>query len=214
MNGLVGTLTALISSIVSVTGSVPAPKVATATCQPVGWASGPVVEGSMFKGTAFIQCDYDGVGGGGLPELETYLIERMKRQATQIYAGPLYSQQEGMPSTGYDFSMGLPFQGETVTIREDGWVATDSQSKLACVMNSKGITATGNGQYLKKFDMRIDVTSLPTAGKFRARLSAAVQIQKPGLIPVNMFKTQVQQGVESAVNDYRDGLIKELEDNT
>jgi len=187
---------------------------ASTQCQPVAWTQGPVIEGGMFKGTASIQCSYVGRGGGGFPQLESYLIERMKKQASKIYAGPIYSQTEGMPSTAYDFEMQLPFQGEQVVIRQDGYVATDDRTRVASAMVSKSIQGSGNAKYLKKFDIRFDVVPSPAAGSYGASVSAHIEIQKPGVVPGGLFKSQIQQAIEKAVTDEKDKVLSELESNT
>lgn len=185
-----------------------------ATCQNLTWTSPPVVSGSTFKGTISVTCNYTGKDGRGFQQLENFMLETLRSEAKQIFAGPIYGQSEGMPSTAYDFSMLLNFQGEQVTVREDSYIATDLREKLIVALNSKSIQATGNGKYLSKLNVRFDVGANPTPGSYRATLSAQVEAKKPGIVPAETFRTQLRDGIQKIVGDYRDKVMKALEDNT
>jgi hypothetical protein len=208
-------VSALLSSVSGV--SVPPPvslALGEAQCQPVRWTEGPRIEGGAFRGVASVQCDYVGQGGGGLAQLEAHLIQRMLTQASEIYAGPIYGQTEGMPSTTYDFGMNLEFQGDKVAVRQEGYVATDEVTRLTSATTTKSVRGGGNARFLKKLDLRFDVTPGTEARSYRAVLGTRVQIQKPALIPGGIFRDEVRKAIEKAVADQRDTVVQELVDNT
>ena len=187
----------------------------TYACSALEWTKPAAMESDgHLHGIAAVECDFEALSGGGYPELESYLIGQMKKQATQINSGPLAGTYESMPSQTYDFNMNLKFSGSTVDTHEVGTIATDEQTRLISLMKTLSITGSSYDAYIKGFDFTLDVKPIAANPKhYHVVLNVAIDMTKPWYAPVETFKSQVVKAVENAVTSYRDTMIVELQNN-
>ena len=193
----------------------PAPLDQTYTCAALQWTT-PATMGSdgHLRGIADVECDFQALSGGGYPELESFLLAQMKKQATQINSGPTAGTLDSMPSQTYDFNMNLTFSGSVVNAHEVGTIATDEQTRLVSQMNTLSIQGSSYDAYVKGFNFTLDVKPIAvTPGNYHVSLNVAIDMTKPWYAPVGTFESEVVKAVESAVTNYRDTMITELQNN-
>jgi len=187
----------------------------TYTCQALEWpAPAAMGDDGHLRGEAQVKCDFKGLSGGGYPELRSYLLAQLKKEATQVHSGPVSGVYEALPSVTYDFDMNLTFSGKTVVAHEDGTLATDDKTRLVSLMNTQSISGSDYDDYVKAIDLTLDVTpNVSSHGSYHASISVSIDMTKPWYAPTDVFQTDVVNEIQSAVKNYQDTLVTEVQNN-
>ena len=189
------------------------------TCTALQWPT-PLEKGAddHLRGVAQVQCQFPALSGGGFSQLETHLLDQIKVKATQINSGPTAVSLEALPGEAFDFNVGLPFGDTTVDAHEIGTIVSDKKTRLVSLMKTLEVTGTDYDSYLHGFDLKLDVKPLhkskPTEPKqYTVKLSLSVDVTKPWIVSMGLFKSKVTQSVEHSIDQYREPTILELENN-
>jgi hypothetical protein len=187
----------------------------TYSCGDLVWTTpAGVGDNGELTGVASVTCNLQALSGGGFPELENFELAQIKKQATQIHSGPTAGTDQGLPSQTYDFDMNLTFSGTEVDAHELETLATDEKTHLVSQMNTESITGSSYDQYLKEFNLTLDVK--PTAaqtGYYTAVVSVSIDMSKPWFAPSSIFQTDVVNAVQSTVTSQQATIVTELQNN-
>ncbi len=165
-------------------------------CGKVTWAEEPIVDPSkLFIGTAIIDCEVTGRSGRGLDGLERALHVRAL-SADTVIAGPIHETFEEMPGRRFDLRDTDALGSDRVTIDADVVFATDSSTRLVYQSVSRKVKGTGNASYIRKSDLRFDVTPSTVSGKWSFRFTQHTRIQKPPIIGGGAFRNEVIKTIE------------------
>jgi hypothetical protein len=184
------------------------------TCAPLAWTV-PATMGDdgHLRGTATVVCDFQALSGGGYPELQNYELAQLKKEATTVNSGPVGGTFDSMSSETYDFDMNLVFSGTTVVAHELGTIATDQKTRLVTVLQTESITGSAYDDYVKGFNITLDVVPTKVSKHYTATLSVAIDMTKPWYAPTETFETDVVNAAQTAVTNYQATVMGEIQNN-
>jgi hypothetical protein len=149
--------------------------------------------------------------GGDLEKLQAYTIEEIKKEAI-IERGPIDTTFEGIPSKYLDSTVVIKGK-DSVTIRNDVNVATDTTTKLISSTISRKVTGVGNGVYLKKLDSRVDVLKTAVTTEDKVTITFYSEVEKPWYAPEGMFLNEIESRVPGQFAKLRDKVVDQMSKN-
>jgi hypothetical protein len=210
MNSLIPNLLGIAFSSWLGAGAVKAPRDAVYQCQDPQWTSGPTVTDGEFHGTVAVDCTFTGTGGDGYSGLQQYLVGQATQAPNQVNDGPTTETYDGLPSVAYDITTQMQSGGSSVTAQGTVHFATDGKAQLVTAFASSQIQGEGEAQYIQEIDTSETISNGQGSEQFAVHSETALVVEKPGLIPVQIFQNKVTSEVESAIPGEEKTLMEQI----
>lgn len=188
----------------------PAQEGAKYKCEKHKWTKKAQFIKGDFYGEITSICVFEGMSGGGFPELNAYFIERIEKEAKKIHKGPIKGLVEAMPSVYYDTTTEFDSKDGKIVTRQDSWVATDEISRLLAIGKTKDIQATGNAKYLKAASIRSDVRATKKVNVYTIKVITDSTIKKPFLIPRKVFVREIKKALDKQMPKIEKQVINDI----
>lgn len=179
------------------------------SCQVLKWTHGPDYEEGVFHGTIQADCEFKGLGSGKFAELNRLLGREIISKAKQVHSGPCDEIFEGIPSQYFDLTETTEEEGIDA-IRSDVHLATNHQSRLMLISLSKEIIASGASQNVKRVDKGLTVTPLTKENSYELQIAVSTEVEKPALVPVNVFIRRATEVMEEKVKASEEPLLQKM----
>jgi hypothetical protein len=181
------------------------------TCPYWRWENQPQILGGIFQATIATDCTVSGALVDRIPALRDDLV-RQVLSFPKIHSGPTPHEGYGMPGVRYDASIHVEDGGNVLDIREFAHVYSDGSDKIVYETLSQEIQATGQAAYLRKLDIRTDITKEKDPGTYTITLYSTTHVQKPSGIPNFLFlgpakdtvRKQFQSSIRPALDHFSD----------
>ena len=180
------------------------------TCDAPAWVGNPAVTNNLFVGTVEMKCHVQGLSGKGMTDLQAHMVDYIVANAETVHSGPTAETYQGMASTYTDVTVQLGNETESVLVRADTHSATDGSTKLVYAVLSKEVAGTGQAKALKKVDANYTVVPSSEAGFYEVTLASTAQVQKPKLVPVGVFTSQVKSEMEKELKATASDALVEI----
>ncbi len=179
-------------------------------CGPSYWSVTPAIEKNLFSGTVALECDIQGISGGGLVELRRHLIDQTLRTATSLHEGPIMRNFEGLPSNAYDETITIGHENEKYEIRGQTDIATNGFTRLRSSFASTEIPTRGNLRSLKNFVGGVEVRTTDRPGWYHVKMSYASHVVKPWYASSEMFKNELVTKSQSSLEERKEKVLGDL----
>ncbi len=176
------------------------------------WVGEPGMRGNRFVGAITSVCEAVLASSrGDVGRLQDRLSDAALRE-NEVHQGPIDETYEGLPSIRMDLTSRRTEMGENLVLRLDLHLASDDRSRLVFDSLSTKIEGSGNAQYLKKLDTRMEVSRASEEGRFRFATTHAVQIEKPWYAPTGVFVSKLKGGLREQYLSRREAWVNQLAD--
>lgn len=171
-----------------------------------------VVEGE-FRGTVSLDCEVQGVKGGGIRALRAHLVDQVYQTAHTVNGAAVVKTVAEMPATSQAVTMALETEEETYQLDGESTIATNGQTRLRHLFQTKSIPNQGSLKYLRSMANEVAVETSTREGWYRVRFSNTSRIAKPWYVGTSTFKNLVVEKNEEKINARKQRLLNDLAAN-
>lgn len=173
-------------------------------CEDTYWAESPMVIGGVFHGKLRMDCEMEGIDGGGLIELRRHMVEKIPSLTEKVHGSPTVENFEGLPALAFDITLKAQNEMEESLFRGTTHIATNGFTKLRNVFVATHIPTSGNSKYLRDLQTEISVSPMERPGWYKLSVISQPTVFKPSFMSAYRFKRILVKGAE-------DGMVERVE---
>lgn len=183
------------------------------TCNEVVWTQPPQVANWVFTGTAEIGCEFAGLDGGGIAELNRHMVSQLPAQANRVNSGPNAAHYLGLPSTHFDVTLETQSDSSTAEWRGETHIATDQITRLKNVFLTSPTGKKGAAKYVYDIYSEIDVQTTAERNWYRANMTSSPRLRVPPLVSAKAFYYYMKNNTEEQLRKKSTTIVHDLAEN-
>jgi hypothetical protein len=148
-------------------------------CDSPHWAAPAESDHGTFRGDLFMDCWVTPAKTNeDLLLLKSGIIDKIQAEST-IHEGPISSSVGKLPSLKWDVSHLILENGNSIIIREEANLTTDSKDQLTYKTHSKNVSASGMAGYLRSVNFSMNVERTPSNKPIHIEFRNEVTVDRP-----------------------------------
>ncbi len=180
-------------------------------CQPHQWIQAPKVDDSgMLNAKLAVTCEFLPLARGGYAMLNQYLLDRVHKDSTKIYDGPLNVTYKGIPAVFYDVDYPVSQGSDRVDARQAVYIGHENQKRVIFDTVSKEIRGSGMVSYVKAISMETQVQDGTKSGTHSLTALVSTQIEKPWFVGAKTLENEIKTRTEKELPNLQKKLIDDL----
>ncbi len=173
------------------------------------WTTSPSVTDSRFKGTVALDCQVEGVAGGGIQQLRSHIASDMVNTASSV-ENQMIETVDGLPAISHDVELVIEHEGATHELRGKSQLATNGFTSLRHIFTATRIPGDTDLKYLKGLTDEVQVTTTNRDGWYQIHMTYSPDVAKPWFVGGSLFKSTLIEKCEERMQERKERVVNDL----
>jgi hypothetical protein len=173
------------------------------------WTTAPGVNGGRFTGTVALDCNVEGVAGGGIQQLRSHIASDMVNTAATI-ENQMVETLDGLPSISHEVEVVIEHAGQQHSLRGKSQLASNGFTHLRHVFSATRIPGDTDLKYLKGMSDEVQVTTTNRDGWYQIHMTYSPDIEKPWFVGAGVFKSSLVEKCEERMQERKERVVNDL----